>query len=64
MKKRTKKNQPNFPFDKMPYQEKEESGEELQEFDIDSEQELDLGESDLRNRKRTLKDEQDAGNKP
>jgi hypothetical protein len=58
------KKEPFFPFKKMPWQEKGESGEELEEFDLDSSQELDLGESELRNRRRTLDEERGAGHEP
>ena len=57
---------PKFPFDKMPYQEKGDSEEDesLEDFDLESDEELDIGESDKRRQKRTLQDEKGAGHEP
>lgn len=55
---------PYFPFKKMPFQEKGESDHELHEYDLESTEELDIGESDKRQRRRTLRDERDAGQEP
>jgi hypothetical protein len=52
-----------FPFDKMPYQEKGESMDKLNDYDM-GEQELDLGESERRTRHRSLGDERGAGHEP
>ncbi len=62
--KKNKSKQPKFPFDKMPHQEKSESGEELSEYEMEANEELDLGESESRKRKRTLDDEKNAGHEP
>lgn len=56
------KDLPHFPFHKMPFQEKEESEEAL--HDYDSDEELDLGESPKRQKKRMLRDEDQAGREP
>ena len=54
---------PRYPFDKMPYQEKEESLQ--QEYDdLKPDEELDIGESESRQKKRTLRDERGAGHEP
>jgi len=53
---------PDFPFDKMPYQ--NDDDEQLKDYEKDevNPSELDIGESDKRiERKRTLADERDAG---
>lgn len=55
---------PHFPFDKMPYQEKGESGEELSEYEMESDEELDIGESENRMRHRNLGEERGAGHEP
>ena len=54
--------EPLFPFDKMPYQEKGEN--EIHEFEMGADQELDLGESDERMRRRNLGEERGAGHEP
>lgn len=51
---------PLFPFDKMVYQEKGENENDIHEYDMRSDQELNLGESESRTKKRTLRDEKDT----
>ena len=60
----TENQKPHFPFDKMPFQEKGESDEQLKSYDLDATEELDLGESEKRQQKRTLAEERDAGHEP
>lgn len=56
--------EPLFPFDKMPYQEKSENENDLHDYEMGNQQELNLGESEKRTKKRTLKDERGAGHEP
>lgn len=58
--------EPLFPFDKMTYQEKGEiePGENLHDYEMGSDQKLNLGESASRQKKRTLRDERGAGHEP
>ena len=59
-KKKDESSPPRFPFDKMPYQ----NDDDEQLKDYESDEELDLGESEKRKRKRTLREERDAGHEP
>ncbi len=56
--------EPLFPFDKMIYQEKGENENDIHEYDMGSHQELNLGESESRTKKRTLRDEKGVGHEP
>lgn len=56
--------EPLFPFDKMIYQEKGENENEIHKYDMGSDQELNLGESESCTKKRTLRDEKGAGHEP
>lgn len=56
--------EPLFPFDKMPYQEKGENENELHEYEMGNDQELNLGESTERMKRRTLEEERGAGHEP
>jgi hypothetical protein len=53
-----------FPFNKMPFQEKGESENDIHEYDMGSDQELNLGESEERTKRRNLRDERGAGHEP
>lgn len=53
---------PHFQFDKMPYQ--QDDDEQLKDYEMDSTEELDIGESEKRMRRRTLQDERNAGHEP
>lgn len=55
---------PLFPFDKMVYQEKGENENDIHDYELGSDQELNLGESESRTKKRTLRDERGAGHEP
>lgn len=56
--------EPLFPFEKMPYQEKGENVADIHEYDMGSNQELNLGESEERTKRRTLGEERGAGHEP
>ncbi len=56
--------EPLFPFTKMPYQEKGENENDIHEYEMGSDQELDLGESEKRTKRRTLGEERGAGHEP
>lgn len=56
--------EPLFPFDKMFYQEMDENIGETINYEMGSDEELNLGESDKRAKKRSLKDERGAGYEP
>jgi hypothetical protein len=51
---------PHFPFNKMPYQ--QDTDEQLKDYESD--EELDLGESEKRMRRRTLREERNPGHEP
>ncbi|WP_075883552.1 hypothetical protein [Candidatus Protochlamydia sp. W-9] len=64
---KTKKKQlekPFLPFDKMIYQEKKENENDIHEYEMDADQELNLGESGPRLKRRSLRDERGAGHEP
>lgn len=56
--------EPLFPFDKMPYQEKGENENDIHDYEMDSNQKLNLGESNGRLKKRNLGEERGAGHEP
>lgn len=63
-KKSRKEEKPFFPFEKTPYQTKKGTDKNLNDYSLDSSQELDLGESELRKKHRSLKDERNPGHEP
>lgn len=62
----TSDKEPLFPFDKMTYQEKGQNdpAENLHDYEMGSDQRLNLGESPSRQKKRNLRDERGAGHEP
>lgn len=63
-KNKKKEKEPLFPFNKMIYQEKGENENNIHDYEMGSHQELNLGESESRVKKRTLREERDPGHEP